>query len=185
MSVHQLYNKYGLMRCNRVGCKKTVHLINGHGGWFCHLHLKELNEIHAHIEKFKLEGNTFAEEEYRKKEVMIKKLIDVEHYRWLSAFESKEMLEKPLPIYNLRNRNGHIMCHAVGCRKHVRLVYAHNGWFCSLHLEQLNEIRAHIDQAKLVNDTQLEFEYRQRELVFRKKFDAGHYKRLAILHSEK
>jgi len=71
--------------------------------------------------------------------------------------------------YDLFNRNGAPLCHAVKCRKHKRLIASNNGWFCHKHLKQLQEIRQLI---KLHSED--EVKYRHQEMLFRKRFDPGH-----------
>jgi hypothetical protein len=46
--------------------------------------------------------------------------------------------------YELYNKNGDVMCHIVGCRKHKELYTAHNGLFCREHVPIVQELRLRI-----------------------------------------
>lgn len=46
--------------------------------------------------------------------------------------------------YDLYNKNGNIICHVIGCRRHAGLKYKFRGWFCSFHLDMMTYIRSHL-----------------------------------------
>jgi hypothetical protein len=69
------------------------------------------------------------------------------------------------------NKNGDLMCGAIGCRKHKRLHFAYRGAFCDKHLLELSKIRKLIKSAETIED---EIKYRNQEMLFRKTFDEGH-----------
>lgn len=71
-------------------------------------------------------------------------------------------------IYDLKNKNGALLCHAVGCRKHTKLVNSHGGVFCKRHLLELESIRGRLHFAKSLGRRDLELEERNREFEFRK-----------------
>ena len=79
-----------------------------------------------------------------------------------------------MPSHNLRNMNGNILCHAVGCRKHTGLQLHRRGLFCHKHRLLLDEIRDNLQEAKRVGDLHNERLWRQEEIEFRKKAHAGH-----------
>jgi hypothetical protein len=69
------------------------------------------------------------------------------------------------------NKNGDLMCNAIGCRKHKHLHFAYRGAFCDKHLLELSKIRKRI---KTAENTQDELIYRNEEMMFRKRFDENH-----------
>lgn len=74
--------------------------------------------------------------------------------------------------YDVTNQHGASLCHAVGCRKHSKLIYAFNGLFCRKHYDQLYEIRNSIKSQ--YNTLESEIYFRTEEMLFRKTLDAGH-----------
>lgn len=75
--------------------------------------------------------------------------------------------------YDLVNKNGTPICHAVKCRKR-KVIKTNNGLFCGSHARQLSYIRHALLYAKKLKLPILEIEMRQRELEFRKVFHEGH-----------
>ncbi len=94
----------------------------------------------------------------------------------------------PTSIYDLVNIHGAPLCHAVGCRRHVRLVVAHGGLFCGRHLRELDSIRGRLSSAKRLGRRDLELEERNREFEFRKNAvheeTAGHAHYICVLTRE-
>lgn len=80
----------------------------------------------------------------------------------------KQSKHNPTSIYDLTNTHGAPLCHAVGCRKHTRLVISHGGRFCRKHLLELESIRGRLQAAKRLGRLDLELEERNREFEFRK-----------------
>ena len=82
------------------------------------------------------------------------------------------------------NKNNTPLCHAIGCRKHVRLRRCHGGLFCFHHLKELDSIRDIINKCKQMENIEvkrIEVEYREKEMLFRKEMDAGHIRYLLRL----
>lgn len=82
----------------------------------------------------------------------------------------------PLSKYDKYNRNGSELCHAYGCRKHIKLINAFRGMFCNGHYEELLIIRNELNNAKISNNKKKEVEFRQKEFLMRKFLDNGHMK---------
>ena len=40
--------------------------------------------------------------------------------------------------YDKTNENGALLCHAVGCRKHTKLIEIYRGLFCNIHAKALS-----------------------------------------------
>lgn len=80
----------------------------------------------------------------------------------------KQSRHNPTSAYDLTNVHGAPLCHAVGCRKHVRLLTSHGGLFCRKHLLELESIRGRLQAAKHLGRRDLELEERNREFEFRK-----------------
>lgn len=76
--------------------------------------------------------------------------------------------------YDLQNKKGDPLCHAVGCRKHVSLNECFGGLFCNKHRRELGAIRNNLNWAKRVGDLEAENRYRQQEIEFRKIMESGH-----------
>lgn len=81
------------------------------------------------------------------------------------------------------NRRGVELCHAVGCRKHKKLLKIFQGKFCYNHARLLQIIRDALNKAKLARNLSLELHHRQEEMLFRKRIDGGHV--TAILNLSK
>jgi hypothetical protein len=71
---------------------------------------------------------------------------------------------------DLHNRNGSVLCHYFGCRKHKRLKNVHGGLFCHKHAENI----AKLNNMKHSLDTKSEFEARLEEIRERKILCDGH-----------
>lgn len=78
--------------------------------------------------------------------------------------------------YDIVNRNGDEVCHAVKCRKHTKLNIAYNGKFCKYHLSVLTSIRESLIYSKKTKNIYLENYYRQREIELRKFPEKNHMK---------
>lgn len=76
-----------------------------------------------------------------------------------------------LEQYNIHNVE---TCHAVGCRKHTKLMSVHNGKFCNKHSDELHTIRRNLNIAKTVGNLSDEIKYRQMETLFRKTMEPRH-----------
>ncbi len=90
--------------------------------------------------------------------------------------------------YDFYNQNGDRLCERVGCRKHKRLWFAYQGWFCAEHLTALQQLRAHLLSVKWTRfRTQCtlfqEYSLRLEEYQFRKTVDGGHVYRIRFLHN--
>lgn len=72
---------------------------------------------------------------------------------------------------DLFNKNGVPLCHAFGCRRHVRLVQCFGEIFCKKHARELEEIRQFKTKEVGISD---EIAARTKEMLFRKTFDANH-----------
>ena len=79
------------------------------------------------------------------------------------------------------NKNNSPLCHAVGCRKHVRLRQCHRGLFCFQHMKELDSIRDIINECKKTEDIATEIQYREKEMLFRKEMDTAHVRYLLRL----
>jgi hypothetical protein len=79
--------------------------------------------------------------------------------------------------YELFNRNGALMCHAVGCRRHKKLRAVHGGLFCKKHAAKLAEIRSRIKH----DISQAEVDARTEEALFRKLMEPRHMRYLFLL----
>jgi hypothetical protein len=77
--------------------------------------------------------------------------------------------------YDLVNKDGDALCHAVSCRKHKKLTHSHGGLFCKDHLKKIDEIRERILH-KTSTEEQLKAEVaaRRDEALFRKFMDPAH-----------
>jgi hypothetical protein len=80
--------------------------------------------------------------------------------------------ERSISKYDLVNMHGAELCHAYGCRKHVRLVDYAGGKWCRKHLPRIMELRQIIQPH---NNTPIELEARLEELILRKNADERHY----------
>jgi len=76
--------------------------------------------------------------------------------------------------YDLYNKHGVEICHAVKCRKQKKLNDVYNGKFCKYHTDVLKSIRESLYYAKEQKNPQLEIYYRQQEIEFRKIPSDGH-----------
>jgi hypothetical protein len=78
------------------------------------------------------------------------------------------------------NQHGAALCHAINCRKHVRLVAAYGGLFCSNHLKQLEQIRSSIKHYNSHNEIPARIE----EFKMRKYICDRHLHYLWMLNEE-
>lgn len=77
--------------------------------------------------------------------------------------------------YDLLNRNGTPLCHAIKCRKHTKLIWAYGGLFCHKHLVQISLIRQRIfHDISSIAQLSKEIEARTEEALFRKVMEPGH-----------
>ena len=87
------------------------------------------------------------------------------HEEWDSLTQSWDVVPKrPSPR----------SCHACGCRETMHLRPVYQGLFCQEHELQLTAIRMHLSDAKQEEDIQMEWQWRQEEIIFRKTQDANH-----------
>lgn len=77
--------------------------------------------------------------------------------------------------YDLFNRNGAPLCHAVGCRKHKNLYEQYRGLFCLQHLNELSEIRQRITHdTSSIEKLECAVRARREEALFRKVMECCH-----------
>ena len=81
------------------------------------------------------------------------------------------------------NKNGSPICHAKGCRKHIKLIQTNGGFFCEKHADELKVIRDNIElwnavpfHYKSALDIHYELNARKAEQEFRKYPDYLHSK---------
>lgn len=76
--------------------------------------------------------------------------------------------------FDKTNKNGALLCHAVGCRKHTKLISRYKGQFCKIHIVEMDKIRNNLAVAKKYKKTSLEITMRKQEIEIRKFADNGH-----------
>lgn len=81
----------------------------------------------------------------------------------------------------LYNRNGAEMCHAIGCRKHKRLVEVHRGKFCAFHADKLTKIREQMKNFAKNGNIEDEMIKRREEQQMRKVPDYNHEYYIKVL----
>ena len=127
-----MYNMHGAPLCHAMGCRKHTNLSKCQYGIFCHKHAKNIDIIR-----------------FNSKTLNYSQVTPTIHYE---------------PIgnkYDMHNMHGSPICHAVGCRKHKKLLYRHNGIFCNKHAKSLYIIRQNLNVAKSSNDIVTEDKYRK------------------------
>jgi hypothetical protein len=92
-------------------------------------------------------------------------------------------MKKP-PTRELFNRNGDEMCHYVGCRKHVQLVYAHGGLFCHPHQQLIATLNNLKKQLSFQQNYAGEYAVRLEEVRCRKIVDRAHLNRVLALEKQ-
>ena len=75
-------------------------------------------------------------------------------------------------LFDLMNRNGSLLCHWVGCRKHKKIIYKFHGLFCHKHINSLNLIRNNIKKPNIKPNEEIYWRYQ--EMINRKIFDKNH-----------
>ncbi len=83
------------------------------------------------------------------------------------------------PQHHSHDHRGRVLCHAVGCSRHVGLVEIFGGCFCVPCGIKLARIRAELDRARGAAAAHHEVMCRQAEVDFRKFNHAGHMHWLA------
>lgn len=90
---------------------------------------------------------------------------------------------------DLQNKNSATLCHAFGCRKHTRLAWEYQGWFCPRHLREMRKIRRELIQLKISPPSDearpREIALRQAEMNLRKRMEAGHCRYLLQLEDRR
>lgn len=88
MNRFDTHNRNGEKICDSVGCRKHKRLTSVHGGFFCKIHRRELDEIRMNIQFFK--SRLIRHEiEWRTREFLFRKTLDPGHMDYLLYLENR------------------------------------------------------------------------------------------------
>jgi len=159
------YNKNGDIICNGSNCRKHKQLFykdtfNGVGQLiklpYCEFHFNNPEQIKMKIDKINKSITRY--------------LYDRSEYFYNYSLNDQSIIYSTtnLAIYN---KKGNRLCDAYGCFRHKEVSPFAGGLFCRKHIQILSDIRQRINDHNGSTD---EFEARQEEILFRKRFDSNH-----------
>lgn len=136
-----------------------------------------LSELNIKVPKFLNKNLNYHNDSYKNHIYRYDYYDNIKNPNLVISNQTKKIItSNPLKKYDRYNKNGVELCHAIKCRKHIKLISAFRGLFCQSHYEELLLIRNELNNAKLTNDKEKEIEYRQKEFLLRKFLDKGHMK---------